>query len=216
VRATRRQLDSQLILETLEKAQRKDARYLLGIVGYPGAGKSTTAGELAHRVNEIKGSEFAIVVPMDGFHLANEVLEERKLRHLKGIPETFDAAAFLDLLKRLKTSPPADIGCPLFDRSIEASIENGIVVKPVHKLIVIEGNYLLLDVAPWNEVRDILDECWFIDSTIDIVFPRLVKRHIEGGLTESGAKAKVDSTDLPNAHLIESTRKNADLILEIE
>jgi pantothenate kinase len=190
------------------------ARFILGITGYPAAGKSTLAEELVRRVNAAFAPEApAIVVPMDGFHLSNTRLAEMNLLELKGIPETFDAIAFVELLERLRSTSDKNVYAPLFDRSVEASIEDAIVVKPTHKLCVIEGNYILLQTEPWQRCKQVCDQIWFIDSTFETILPRLKARHIAGGRSEAAVVQKVESTDLPNARLIEQCRMLADRIV---
>ncbi len=190
-------------------------RYLLGLVGAPAAGKSTFAAQLVHEVNRQLKNQLAIVVPMDGFHYSNEELDRRQLRALKGIPETFDANGFVDLIKNLKQRQNESVFCPLFDRSIEASIENGIEIAPQHQIIVSEGNYLLLDQQPWKQLSELFDEIWFIDSTIETLMPRLLERHAAGGRNEVETRIKIESTDLPNAKLIESTKQRATRVIAI-
>jgi pantothenate kinase len=191
------------------------ARYILGIVGYPGAGKSTVSEWLVSGVNEKLAEQPAMVVPMDGYHYSNEKLEEIGLLPLKGIPDTFDSLAFIELLKKLRTVTDTKVYCPLFDRSIEASIPDAIVIEPKHKLCVVEGNYLLYEKKPWDECKNYFDEVWFLDVSFDTILPRLQERHEAGGRTVEGAKAKVESTDLPNARLVDATKHRAHRILDI-
>lgn len=209
-------------------------RYILGITGYPGAGKSTVSEWLVNGVNaklssarpanqsasgtqpsSLSAEQLATAVPMDGYHYSNEKLQEIGLLELKGIPDTFDAAGFVEMLKKLRTTTTANVYCPLFDRSIEASIEDAIVIEPKHKLCVVEGNYLLYDKSPWDECKNYFDEVWFLDVSFDTILPRLQERHIQGGRTPEGAMAKVESTDLPNARLVDQTKQRAHRILEI-
>jgi len=190
-------------------------RYILGVTGCPGAGKSTVSEWLVKGVNEGLPNSPAMVVPMDGYHFSNEKLKEMKLLELKGIPDTFDAAAFVDLLSRLRTNIEENVYCPLFDRSIEASIEDAIVIEPKHKLCVVEGNYLLLSKKPWDQCRAYFEQVWFIDVTYDTIMARLLDRHIKGGRTPEGARAKVESTDLPNSKLIEETKIYADRLIKL-
>ncbi len=197
----------------IDEAEASAQRYLLGLVGAPAAGKSTFAAQIVEAVNERLGAPVAVVVPMDGFHYSNEELDRRELRALKGIPATFDAQGFVDLVKDLKSRQNESVFCPLFDRSIEASIENGIEIAPHHKIIVSEGNYLLLDEEPWRQLSELFNEIWFIDSTIETLMPRLLERHKAGGRNESETRAKIESTDLPNAKLIESTRNRANRVI---
>lgn len=199
----------------LELAAAKPGRYLLGLTGAPAAGKSTFSAQLVEHVNKAQQTELAIVVPMDGYHYSNEVLDEKGLKPLKGIPATFDAQGFVDLIKQLKVETSKSVFAPLFDRSIEASIENGIEVKPEHKIIVSEGNYLLMDDAPWNQLPKLFDEIWYIESSVDKLIPRLTARHKEGGRDSEETRIKMESTDLPNARLIESTKPRANRVIEI-
>jgi pantothenate kinase len=119
------------------------------------------------------------------------------------------------LIKKLKIESKQSVFCPLFDRSIEASIENGIEIKSQHQIIVSEGNYLLLDETPWSELRNLFDEIWFIDETIETLMPRLFARHKAGGRNEEETRAKIESTDLPNAKLIDSTKPRAHRVIRI-
>jgi pantothenate kinase len=193
----------------------KGGRYLLGLAGSPASGKSTFSAQLVASLNKTCGRENAIVVPMDGYHYSNEELDEKGLKPLKGIPATFDASGFVDLIRKLKSENSKSVFAPLFDRSIEASIHNGIEVRPDHEIIVSEGNYLLLNEHPWKELRELFDAIWFIDSTVDVLIPRLTARHKEGGRNDEETKIKMESTDLPNARLIESTKARADRVIQI-
>jgi pantothenate kinase len=196
------------------------SRYILGIAGVPGAGKSTLAEQLVTGVNEqfsnSSGKEKinpAIVVPMDGFHFSNEKLEELNLLHLKGIPDSFDSSAFIELLKTLRSNTRTPVYAPLFDRGTESSIEAGIVIEPEHKLCVVEGNYLLLPEAPWSKAKQYFDQIWFLDVSIETVYPRLLARHLLVK-SEPNAREKIESTDLPNARLILETAPFADRLVK--
>lgn len=187
-----------------------DNRFVVGIVGYPGAGKSTLAEELVRALNlKLPPGQRAQLVPMDGYHLSNEILEELGLRALKGIPDTFDPDGFIELLTKIRQAPPRLVKAPRFDRAIEASIQDAIEVSPEVKVVVTEGNYLLLDDERWRPIAELLDDSWYLDTSFDLIKPRLIRRHMEGGKTEEGAIAKMESTDLPNARLIEKTRARA-------
>lgn len=181
------------------------ARFMLGIAGIPGAGKSTLATSLEAALNDVRPG-IAVTVPMDGFHLSNEVLCERGLLELKGIPATFDAHSFVQLMQNVRKVPAQLVLAPLFDRSIEASVEDAIAVGPEKKIVLVEGNYLLLQESPWAVLKDLLDEVWFVAASYETVLPRLIERHCQGGRTESGAYEKIQCTDLPNAVLVEKTR----------
>jgi pantothenate kinase len=191
-------------------------RFILGIVGCPGAGKSTFAEALVKSVNYRLGSDFAVVVPMDGYHLSNEILSERGLLALKGIPDTFDAEAFVQLLERLFCDKHINVYAPKFDRSIESSIADAIVIVPEHKLCVVEGNYLLLSTPPWSQGRQFFDSVWFLDVEPSVIKERLLERHKGAGRTPIDAEKKVLSTDLPNAEIVECTKSFADKVVRIQ
>jgi pantothenate kinase len=188
-------------------------RFVLGIVGCPGAGKSTLAQALVESINRQSKAELAVVVPMDGYHLSNETLTERGLLALKGIPDTFDAEGFVQLLAKLSLNEQTNVYAPKFERSIESSIVDAIVIKPEHKLCVVEGNYLLLLTPPWSEARQYFDSVWFVDVELSVLKARLQQRHESAGRTPTDAEKKVLSTDLPNAKIVESTKNLADKIV---
>jgi pantothenate kinase len=218
----RKQVESQINYSqwahlVLEKTfpERPDHRYMLGIVGSPASGKSMFANSLVQALNETTAQQVAVVVPMDGFHLANKELKKRKLLHLKGVPETFDAEGYVKCIENLSTERSESVFCPLFERKIEASRKDAIEVKPENRIVVSEGNYLLLDQAPWNKLRSLFDEIWFLEAEEHEIMPRLVQRHLDGGKDEKAAHEKIASTDMPNAKLIEATKNRADRIIKL-
>lgn len=190
-------------------------RYILGLTGFPASGKTTLSLELAEIINAKAQSDLAIVVPMDGFHRLNAELKAWGLWELKGIPDSFNAEAFIQLLKALREQTATAIGCPAFDRAIEEPAENAIFVQPRHKLVIVEGNYLLLASNPWQQVKPLLDDVWYIESTLAEIKPRLVERHIKGGRSPEQATEKMNSTDLPNAKLIKTSKSMADQIVRL-
>jgi pantothenate kinase len=194
-------------------------RFLLGIAGPPGSGKSTLA-ELTCRIwnEEITTTTCgaASIVPMDGYHHSNDELLQMGILHLKGIPATFDSQSFIKKLKEIQSRPEETHYCPRFDRSIEASIADDISVTPEHKVVIVEGNYLLLNEAPWDELSTIFNSIWYIDASESVLLPRLLSRHQAAGKDSAKAREKVESTDLPNARLIEKTKTRADKILTAE
>lgn len=191
-------------------------RFLLGITGCPGAGKSTFSALLAEALNQLRGKEIAIVIPMDGFHLPNTILEERGLLPLKGIPKTFDAQKFVELLERLRRDQTQKILCPAYDREVlDDRVEDAIEVDPSKRIIIVEGNYLLLDDLPWDQARHNLDQVWYLDVPREITEKRLIQRHMDGGRNQEQAIKKVEETDFPNTSLIERTHIYADKIIKL-
>lgn len=191
-------------------------RMLVGIAGPPGSGKSTLATQW-WEIAERQRPGQAVIVPMDGYHLDNTVLQDRGILHLKGIPASFDAWGFVNLLKtihRASLAPKAPaIPVPAFDRRIESTVPGAIQVAPSHRLILVEGNYLLLDTEPWHRIRALCATIVYLDVPEHILYPRLVARHMAGGKNRAGAEQKVNSTDLPNARLVMQARNRADHVL---
>lgn len=184
-------------------------RRLLGIVGPPGAGKSTLAQAL-HRDMQTASQ----VVPMDGFHLAQVELERLGRADRKGAPDTFDALGFVALLERLRVPRPGEVVyAPAFRREIEEPVAGAIAVRPETPLIIVEGNYLLLDDGPWARVAACLDETWYVDVDDDLRRERLVQRHVRFGRSAEAARAWVETTDEPNARRIAATRARAQWVL---
>ncbi len=173
------------------------------------------AKKLTDEINFRTGDELAAVVPMDGFHLPNNALKERGLTNVKGAPETFDAGSFVELINRLYEFQNQSIMCPAYDRKIHDPVENAITIKPNNRLIIVEGNYLLLNVSPWNIIRTKMNAIWYIDTPLKTVKERLLHRHIAGGASKSEAERKIASVDCPNAKLIKKTLSLADKIVNL-
>jgi pantothenate kinase len=202
-----------MVRELLAAVDEHSGRFLLGIAGPPGAGKSTLAHELAAAVARVRGERAAVVAPLDGFHLSNETLESLGLRSVKGAPETFDAAAFVASLRRVREATEATVLWPDFDRAAEQTVPDAIAIEPEARLVITEGNYLLLELAPWREPRELLDQVWYVDAPVDILRRRLIARQLAGGRSRADAVRHVDGSDLRNAELVAGTRPSADLVL---
>jgi len=179
-------------------------RFLTALAGPPGAGKSTLAAALVAALGA-----GARAVPMDGFHYDDGLLIRRGLRDRKGAPETFDAAGFLHLLQRLRVED--EVAIPLFDRDLEISRAGADVVSPEDRLLVVEGNWLLLDEAPWNAAR--YDLTVFIDVPEAELDRRLVARWAHYGKTPEQARAWIDGNDLPNIRRCIAGSRRADVVI---
>ncbi|QDP95165.1 nucleoside/nucleotide kinase family protein [Microlunatus elymi] len=187
-------------------------RRILGIAGAPASGKSTLAAELAARLRRDFGPQVA-TVGMDAFHLAHRILEQRGQVEIKGAPETFDGLGYLRLLERLKRSDET-IYAPVFERTIEDSIANAIEITAEAKLIITEGNYLLLDSDPWRSVHSTLDEAWYVDLDDSVRQQRLLQRHLDHGHEPGEAKERTSGSDQRNAELIMNSMLPPDAWIE--
>lgn len=188
-------------------------RRLLGIVGAPAAGKSTLALALARALGERAAS-----VPMDGFHLSQHQLDTLGRAQRKGAPDTFDGDGYRALLARIREAPERReiVYAPGFYRDIEEPIAASLAVAPDTPLVITEGNYLLLDEAPWPAVAAELDAVWYLDVDTPRREEWLVARHMRFGRSEADARAWMAATDRPNAERIVSSAHRADRVLRWE
>jgi len=185
-------------------------RRLLGIAGATGAGKSTVAAEVVALV----GAR-AVVVPMDGFHLAQSELERVGRADRKGAPDTFDADGFVALLTRLRT-PGRTVYAPEYRRDLRNPVAGAIAVPPEVPLVVVEGNYLLLDDHGFGPVAGLLDESWFLAPDDAVRLDRLVARHEAFGKTPEAARAWSHGPDESNARLVAATAVRADVVVRVD
>jgi pantothenate kinase len=191
-------------------AGRPSRRRLLGIAGAPGVGKSTVAAAVVGALGPA-----AVLVPMDGFHLADEELHRLGRHARKGAIDTFDAYGFVALLRRLREEASGVVYAPEFRREIEEPIAGAIPVPPEVALVVTEGNYLLAEDPPWAGVSRLLDETWFLEVDEDVRLARLAARHVAYGRPPAEAWARARGTDQRNADLIAATRDRADLVVRL-
>ncbi|KTR94281.1 hypothetical protein NS220_09780 [Microbacterium testaceum] len=183
-------------------------RRVLGIAGTPGAGKSTVSDALLAAL----GAD-AILVGMDGFHLANEELMRLGRRERKGAPDTFDVDGYVALLDRIRGGHA--VYAPRFDRDLEESIGSAVLVPADVPLVITEGNYLLHDDFGWDAVASRLDEIWFLDVDAQERHDRLVARRLSHGHPHDEAVAWVRDVDEANAVIVERGRDRADLVITV-
>lgn len=185
-----------------------DRRVIVGLTGAPGAGKSTLAGRL---VAEHPGS---VLVGMDAFHLAHETLVRLGTVARKGAPDTFDADGYVALLRRIRAGELRPIWVPEFRREIEDTINAVRPIAPDVRLVVTEGNYLLVDDEPWSRVRGLCDEIWYVEVGEQTRLDRLVARHMLFGRSRAEAYERaVAGSDADNARIVEATRARADAVV---
>ena len=189
------------------------ARAILGVAGSPGAGKSTLVDELLDRIRALNGDDWVAHIPMDGFHLADAQLDRIGALARKGAPETFDAAGYAHLLERVRREVDEPVYVPGFDRVLEQPLAAALVVLPSARLVVTEGNYLLLDDPHWERARRAMDAVWFVASEETVRVERLVARHIQFGKSAHEARAWVATTDQRNSELVAATVGRADRVI---
>jgi fructokinase len=189
------------LLRAVRKTRARRHRKLVALCGGPGSGKTTLAADLA-RALSAEGAP-SHVLPMDGFHLDNRVLDARGLRMRKGAPETFDVAGFASILQR--ASEPGEVIHPIFDREKDCALAGAGVLPANCQTVVVEGNYLMLRAPGWQDLAALWDISVALDPGEDTLRERLLARWRGLGLTEEEVMAKVDGNDLPNARLIART-----------
>jgi pantothenate kinase len=185
-------------------------RFMVGIAGAPGSGKSTLAASLRDALKAM--GETAVIVPMDGFHFDDVILNARGHRPRKGAPFTFDVAGFEVLLKRIRAREP-DIAIPVFDRTVELSRAAADIVDATTRFVIVEGNYLLLRQKPWDRLRPLFDYTVFLDVPFTELERRLVQRWLDHGFDLAYAQNWAASNDLPNAREVIANSAAADTTL---
>lgn len=182
-------------------------RFVVAVAGAPGAGKSA----LAARLGELLG-EASAVVAMDGFHLDNALLSARGLLPRKGAPESFDFPGFEALLRRLR-SPGDEVAVPVFDRTADFARAGAAVVPASARFVIVEGNYLLLDEAPWDRLAELFDWTVFLDVPRGELAHRLVQRWIDQGMEPKAARERAFGNDMVNAERVIDRRRGADTVI---
>lgn len=203
------------LLQLLEAADSK--RLVIGLVGLPGSGKSTLAAKLVDAVNESTGSQTALALSMDGFHLSKAELAQfadpDAAFTRRGAPWTFDPAGLADKLQKLRNNSSESTTWPDFQHGVGDPVADAISVKPDAKLIIVEGLYLLHREHGWN-LNGLLDECWYLDTSMDVAMERLVKRHMASwGISRELALARLDLNDKLNAEIVKRTANSSEYIV---
>ncbi|MFN3526682.1 MAG: nucleoside/nucleotide kinase family protein [Paracoccus sp. (in: a-proteobacteria)] len=186
-----------------------DQRSFVALAGPPGSGKSTLTEALLAQVERDHPGRAAIL-PMDGFHYDDMYLEPRGLKPRKGAPQTFDAAGFGATLARL-AADNAPVAVPVFDRDLEIARAGARVIGPETRLVLVEGNYLLLDDPDWQSLRQHFALTVQLDVPLDTLRHRLLERWRH--LPQDEALRKVEANDLPNATLVLTRSVPGDLVL---
>jgi len=208
------EIDVSAVCKLIEGNADGTSRSIIGIAGPPASGKSTLAEAVVQRLNKDahESTPIASLLPMDGYHLDNRILESRGLLARKGAPETFDAHGFCDALKRLSTAK-RETYFPRFDRQLDLAVANSIAIRPETAVIVVEGNYLLLKDDPWSSLQNIFTTSVFVCPTIDELRDRLIQRWIDHGLDQEAAIVRATGNDLQNAELVIQNSYEADMKL---
>ena len=185
-------------------------RTIVAIAGAPGSGKSTLASELGRRLNQQNCQ--TMVLPMDGFHLDNAVLEERGDRSRKGAPHTFDARGFVVAVERLRARD--EVAMPIFDRQRDIAIAGALIVPPECPVLIVEGNYLLFDQGPWATLAQYWDLSAWLDVPMPEIRARLIQRWLNHGLSRAAATRRAETNDIPNAQKVIGHTIGADIVLD--
>lgn len=197
------------IAEAICEMAKSDQRQMIAVAGPPGVGKTTTA-QNTQAALAARGMPAGILA-MDGFHLDNAILTERDLLGRKGAPETFDVGGLKSVLHRLQGED--EIAVPVFDRSLDKAIAAGALIRPEHRFVLVEGNYLLLDEAPWRDLKKFWALSVLVTAPLPVLEARLIDRWRQFGFNPEIARARADENDLPNAKRVLAMSSGADHVL---
>ena len=211
-------LEGRIVIQVLadkiiaEAKSQASKRYMVAIAGPPASGKSTFAEKLSLQINQQNRETISEVIPMDGFHLNNTTLDKLGLRHRKGAEKTFDSIGFTKMIKTLHTANEA-LSIPLFDRTKDATVADAKTISPALKILIIEGNYLLLNLKPWSQIHELYNYTVFLNPGLETITERLIDRWLTHGYDLEGAKQRALANDIPNAEFVLEHSIDADLIV---
>lgn len=213
--------DALQAIDVVELASQIDRRFggrkriIIAVAGPPGSGKSTLVEELVSRLMRFTGRNNCTSVPLDGFHYDNAVLDALGRRYRKGAPCTFDVWGYRAALQRIGMHRER-VAVPLFDRSQDLSRAGARIIEMHHRLVLTEGNYLLLDEAPWRGLAEWFDLSIMIDAPDAILEQRLIQRWIEQGYNRAGATHRVRSNDMLNVEVVRVRSRAADFVMRLK
>jgi len=186
-------------------------RFIIAIAGPPGSGKSTLSEQLVEMLKT--RSIQSHIISLDGFHLENSILKRLGLLDRKGSPSTFDVPAFIQVMKRL-AAYESDVAIPKFDRKKDISIERASIVSTKDRILIVEGNYLLLNNKQWAELQDIWDETVFINPGMGVLKKRLIDRWLFYGMDNESAQNRAFRNDIPNAKNVIENSLPANILIK--
>lgn len=190
-------------------------RVVVAVAGAPGSGKSTFSDRLVAHLNQTTAGGAALL-PMDGYHYDDAILIERNLRAVKGAPETFDVFGLFHMLERLRANREDEIAVPVFDRALEIARAGARIIPCAVRIVVVEGNYLLLRDEPWPRLQEMFDITVMLEAGEDVVRKRLMKRWLDHGFAAPEAAAKVEGNDLPNGRRVAADSRPADFVVHTD
>lgn len=201
------------VLVSLLVEQPAGVRVIVGIAGAPRSGKSTLAEALVQGVNQATPARAALL-PMDGYHYDDGLLRELGRQERKGAADTFDVDGLAHMLARLRENTAASVAVPVFDRSIEIARAGARLIPDTSDIIVVEGNYLLLDQPPWDALAAFFDITVMIKTAPETLRDRLTNRWEGFGLAAADIQRKVEQNDLPNGKFVIENSRSADFTLQ--
>lgn len=209
---TPKRVDLAALVQHLAGMASGKSRVIVALAGAPGSGKSTMAERLVNGVNTARPG-YAALLPMDGYHYDDILLNQLGKRARKGSPDTFDVGGLRHMLMRLRARDEAEVAVPVFDREIEIARAGARMIPQSVGLVVVEGNYVLLRDTPWDGLLSQFDLTVMIDCPEPTLRDRLTARWVHYKLTPDEIRAKLEENDLPNGRRVVADSVAADFIL---